>query len=107
MQEPTSTADPCWDRLLSAVASPGQGAGCTPTLPGVFFDPARLGRCAGAVPASAVSALLKGLKNPGAHMALRGMYVRAAAHLAMVLADQGAGAGAHAPTPSKARAFLP
>ncbi|KAK9846650.1 hypothetical protein WJX81_008416 [Elliptochloris bilobata] len=108
-EEPTSTADPYWDRLFDAVAAPapaGHGAGSgpgtlTPPLPGVFFDPGRLGRCAGAVPAAAAAALLKGLGSAAAPAALKAECARAAAHLAMVLTEQGAGAGAHAPTPSK------
>lgn len=108
-QEPASTADPYWDRLYAAVASPGPpgappGAPAAgPRLPGVFFDPGRLGRCAGAVPAAAAAALVKGMGAEAAPAALRGACARAAAHLAMVLAELGAGAGASAPTPSKVR----
>jgi len=108
-QEPASTADPYWDRLYAAVASPGPpgappGAPAAgPRLPGVFFDPGRLGRCAGAVPAAAAAALVKGMGAEAAPAALRGACARAAAHLAMVLAERGAGAGASAPTPSKVR----
>jgi len=70
-------------------------------LLGVFFDRARLGRCVGAVPAAAATALLKGLGSAAAPAVLRANCARAIAHLANVLEQQGAGAGARAPTPSK------